>query len=88
MAPIRRLPTSDEIDQLSVACDSATFFRGNKDVYDESCRMAVKINAPAVQFDPVRTDLIRIAQKKLLQRQGIEMSINAEIHKLDLWQVV
>jgi len=79
--------TSEEIDQLTAACDPATFGRGKKDVYDESYRKAVKMDASnfAVQFDPVRVGLIKIIEEQLLQDQEKEMSINAEIYKLNVY---
>ena len=78
----------DEIEQLSAACDPATFGRGGEDVYDESYRKAVKMDASnfAVQFDPVRTGLIKIIEEQLLSSsQGSGMSISAEIYKLNVY---
>jgi hypothetical protein len=37
--------TSEDLDLLTAACDPATFGRGNEDVYDESYRKAVKMDA-------------------------------------------
>ena len=77
----------DEIEELSAACDPATFGRGNEDVYDESYRKAVKMDASnfAVQFDPDRTGLIKIIEDQLLSSQEGGMSINAEIYKLNVY---
>ena len=80
--------TSDEIEQLSAACDPATFGRGDEDVYDETYRKAVKMDASdfAVQFDPVRAGLIEIIEKQLLSSsQEGKMSINTEIYKLNVY---
>ena len=79
--------TSEEIDQLSAACDPATFGRGKEDVYDETYRKAVKMDASnfAVQFDPARTGLIKIIEEQLLRSQKKEMSIDAEVYKLNVY---
>jgi len=39
----------------------------------------------AVQFDPVRVGLIKIIEEQLLHSQQKEMSINAEIYKLNVY---
>ena len=79
--------TSEEIDQLSAACDPATFGRGNEDVYDETYRKAVKMDASnfAVQLDLARVGLIKIIEDKLLLSQQKEMSVSAEIYKLNVY---
>ena len=79
--------TPEEIDQLSAASDPATFGRGKEDVYDETYRKAVKMDASnfAVQFDPARVGLIKIIEEQLLQSQKEEMSIEAEIYKLNVY---
>lgn len=79
--------TPEEINQLSTACDLATFGRGEEDIYDETYRKAVKMDASnfAVQFDPVRAGLIKTIEEQLLRSQKEEMSINAEIYKLNVY---
>ena len=79
--------TADEIDQLSAACNPTTFGRGNEDVRDKSYRRAVKMDASnfAVQFDPVRTGLIKIIEEELLRSQKSEVFISAEIYKLNVY---
>ena len=79
--------TPDKIKKLSAACDPATFGRRNEDVYDESYRKATNMDASnfAVQFDPVRVGLIKIIEEELLRSQKKEMSIGAEIYKLNVY---
>jgi len=46
--------TPEQLDQLAAACSPATFGHENKDVYDETYRKALKMDAAdfVVQFDP------------------------------------
>ena len=91
----RRLPrfinfasaTSKDLGLLTAACDPATFGRGKEDVYDESYRKAVKMDAAdfAVKFDPVASGLIRTIEDKLLQGETEKMRIKAEQYKLNVY---
>ena len=79
--------TPEQLDQLAAACDQATFGRGNQDVYDESYRKALKMDAAnfAVHFDPILSGLIKTVEENLLQGQTEKMSIRPEIYKLNVY---
>ena len=79
---------SKELDQLTAACEPATFGHGNKDVYDEKYRKAGKMDASkfCALFDPVSTGLIRTIESLLVPTQAEkEMLIKAEIYKLNVY---
>ena len=52
--------TSEELDQLTAACEPATFGRGNEDAHDETYRKAGKMDASnfSVKPDPIGSGLI------------------------------
>lgn len=79
--------TPEQLDQLAVACDPATFGRGNQDVHDESYRKALKMDAAgfAVQFDPTAFGLIKTIEEGLLQGRTQKMRIRPEIYKLNVY---
>ena len=80
--------TSEELDQLTAACEPATFGHGKEDVYDEKYRKAGKIDASNfdTQFDPVSAGLIRTIEAQLVSTQAEkERSIRAEIYKLNVY---
>ena len=79
--------TPEQLDQLAAACDPATFGRGKQDVYDESYRKALKMDATnfAVQFDPAASGLIKTIQSNLFRRQMEDMSIVPQIYKLNVY---
>ena len=79
--------TPEQLDQLAAECVPATFGRGNQDVYDESYRKALKMDASnfAVQFDPASSGLIKTIERNLLHPADIDMSIIPEIYKLNVY---
>ncbi|KAF9648975.1 hypothetical protein BDM02DRAFT_3167372 [Thelephora ganbajun] len=78
--------TPADLDLLTAACDPATFGRGNEDVYDESYRKAVKMDASnfSVQLDLAGSGLIRTIEDQLLQGEAEKMRIRAELYKLNV----
>lgn len=79
--------TPEQLGQLAAACSQATFGRGNQDVYDESYRKALKMDATnfAVQFDPTLSGLTETIEQNLLRENSGEVSIKPEIYKLNLY---
>ena len=79
--------TPEQLDRLAAACSPATFGRGDQDVYDESYRKALKMDATdfAVQFDPIVSSLMKIVEENLLQGETEKMSIRPEIYKLNIY---
>ena len=79
--------TSEQLDQLAAACSPATFGLEGQDVYDESYRKALKMDAAdfAVQFDPTISNLIKTIEESLLQGQTEKMSIRPEVYKLNVY---
>jgi hypothetical protein len=79
--------TSEDRDLLIIACDPATFGRGNEDVYDESYRKAVKMDASnfSTQLDLTGSGLMKIIEDQLLQTQMEDMSVRAEGYRLNVY---
>ena len=79
--------TPERLDQLAAACSPATFGRGDRDVYDETYRKALKMDAAdfVVQFDPTISSLIETIKENLLQGQTEKMEIKPEIYKLNVY---
>lgn len=77
----------EDLDLLAAACDPATFGRGKEDVYDESYRKAVKMDASnfSVQLDLVGSGLTRTIEDQLLQCETGNMRIKAELYKLNIY---
>ena len=90
--PFRRFidfssPTPEDLDLLTAACEPATFGRGKEDVYDESYRKAVKMDASdfSIQLDLAGSGLIRTIEDQLLQGETENMHIKAELYKLNVY---
>ena len=79
--------TSEDLDFLIAACDPATFGRGSEDVYDESYRKAVKMDASdfVAQLDLTGSGLVRIVEDQLLQSETEKMHIRAQLYKLNVY---
>jgi len=79
--------TSKDLDLLHEACDPATFGRGNEDVYDESYRKAVKMDASdfALQLGLVGSGLMRTVEDQLLQTKTENKYIRPELYKLNIY---
>lgn len=79
--------TPEDLDLLVAACDPATFGRGSEDVYDETYRKAVKMDASnfAVHLDLAGFDLIQIIEDRLLQPETENKRIKAELYKLNVY---
>jgi len=79
--------TPEQLVQLAAACSPATFGRGDQDVYDETYRRALKMDAAdfSVQFDPTVSSLIETIKENLLQGQTEKMEIKSEIYQLNIY---
>jgi len=79
--------TFKDLDLLYEACDPATFGRRNEDVYDESYRKAVKMDASifSLQLDLVGSGLMRTVEDQLLQTKTEGKYIRAELYKLNIY---
>jgi len=62
--------TSEALDHLTAACESATFGHGQEDVYDKTYRKAGKMDASnfSANFGPVDS-LIRAIESQLVPTQ-------------------
>jgi len=79
--------TTRDLDLLTAACDPATFGRGNEDVYDESYRKAVKMDASnfSVQLDLGSSGLMGTIEDQLLRGESQKMYIRPEPYKLNVY---
>ena len=80
--------TPEELDQLTVACEPATFGHGTEDVYDETYRKARRVDSQnfSTQLDPVGSGLLQTIETQLAPTQAKKpMSIKAEIYKLNVY---
>ena len=81
--------TPDELEQLTQACEPASFGVKKEDVLDETYRKAGKMDlerfAPSPLLDPVRTDLSKIIRNYLLEGTQSINNIKIELYKLNVY---
>jgi len=79
--------TPEQLDQLAAGCNRATFGHGDQDVYDESYRKALEMNAAdfAAQFDPAASGLIKAISDHFFRGQAEKDSIRSEVYKLNVY---
>ncbi|KAI0271798.1 hypothetical protein BGY98DRAFT_1189584 [Russula aff. rugulosa BPL654] len=79
--------TPDELEQLTQACEPASFGVKQETVLDETYRKAGKIDSEcfASMLDPPSTDLIKIIRGYLLEGLQSEKGIKAELYKLNIY---
>ena len=77
----------DELEQLTQACDPASFGVNEKEVLDENYRKAGKMDSErfASQLDPVQTDLMKIIRGHLLEGTQSRDHIIVKLHKLNVY---
>jgi hypothetical protein len=77
----------DELEQLTQACDPASFGVNTKEVLDETYRKAGKMDPEcfASLLDPVQTDLMKIIRGNLLEGTQSRDHIIAKLHKLNVY---
>jgi hypothetical protein len=75
------------LEQLTQACDPASFGQKEKEVLDETYRKAGKMDPDrfALPLHPSHTDLIKIIRGYLLEGTQSSESIVAELHKLNVY---
>jgi hypothetical protein len=75
------------LEQLSQACEPASFGVNEKEVLDETYREAGKMDPDhfASLLDPVRTGLIEIIRSYLLEGRQSRNYITAKLHKLNVY---
>jgi len=80
--------THDEVEQLTQACEPASFGVNKEDVLDETYRKAGRIDterfAPLLD-PPVHTDLLKIIRGYLLEGTQSINNIKAELYKLNVY---
>jgi hypothetical protein len=79
--------TPDELEQLTQACEPASFGVNKDDVLDETYRKAGKLDTEcfAPLLDPVRTDLSKIIRGYLLEGTQSTKEIKIELYKLNVY---
>jgi hypothetical protein len=79
--------TPDELEQLTHACEPASFGVNKEDVLDETYRKAGKLDSEcfAPLLDPVRTDLSKIIRGYLLEGTQSMKNIKIELYKLNVY---
>ena len=77
------------MEELTQACDPASFGVNEKDVLDETYRKAGKIDPErfASNLDPVQTDLMKIIRGHLLEGTQSTKHIIAKLHKLNVYSM-
>ena len=77
----------DELEQLTKACEPASFGVKQENVLDETYRKAGKMDSEcfALTFDPFETELIKIVRGYLLEGPESERGIKAELYKLNIY---
>jgi len=79
--------TLDELEQLTQACDPASFGVNEKEVLDETYRKAGKMDtesfAPAL--DLAQTDLMKIIREYHFEGRKSTISVTAKLHKLNVY---
>lgn len=81
-------PEEAELKVLMDACDPATFGAGGEDVYDESYRVAGKLDPEkfAVMLSPGGLGILSTVEEYFLPGEdGKRQKIQAELHKLNVY---
>jgi hypothetical protein len=80
-------PAPDELEQLTQACEPASFGVKQENVLDETYRKAGKMDSEsfATVLDPSNTDLIKIVRGHLLEGLQSNRGIKAELYKLNIY---
>ena len=75
------------MEQLSQACEPASFGVKQEDVLDETYRKAGKMDSEcfASTLDPLNTDLMKIVRGYLLEGPMSKTGIKAELYKLNIY---
>lgn len=81
--------TIDELEQLSQACEPASFGVNKEDVLDETYRKAGKMDSGyfAPLLDPIQTGLLKIICGYLLEGTQSVNNIKTELYKLNVYGI-
>jgi hypothetical protein len=81
------LAKEPELQQLSQACDPATFGLGSQDVRDDTVRKAQKLDVRnfAPKFSPAESGLTGIIYADLFKGLHDQKTIEAELYKLNVY---
>jgi hypothetical protein len=79
--------TPHELEQLTQACQPATFGVNKEEVMDETYRKAGKMDTDcfSTTLIPEHTDLIKIVRNYLLEGTDTSRQIKAELYKLNVY---
>jgi hypothetical protein len=81
--------TPDELEQLTQACEPASFGMSQETVWDETYRKAGKMDTdcftPSPMLDPVHSDLLEIIRGYLLEGTQSTNNIKTEFYKLNVY---
>jgi hypothetical protein len=79
--------TPEELEQLTQACEPASFGVKQEDVLDETYRKAGKMDSECFSsmLDPSNTDLMKIVRGYLLEGLNSQKGIKAELYKLNVY---
>ncbi|KAF8336032.1 hypothetical protein F5887DRAFT_988340 [Amanita rubescens] len=80
-------PSQEALQQLSRACDPATFGLNKEDVYDESYRKAGKLSSGEFcpTLDVVSCKLMNIVRENLLYGHQAQRQVRAELYNLNVY---
>jgi hypothetical protein len=77
--------TPDELEQLTQACEPASFGVKQENVLDETYRKADKMDSECFSLALDNTDLIKIIRGCLLEGLNSKRGIKAELYKLNIY---
>jgi hypothetical protein len=77
--------TPDELEQLTQACEPASFGVKQENVLDETYRKAGKMDSECFSLMLDNTDLIKIIRGCLLEGLNSKRGIKAELYKLNIY---
>lgn len=75
------------VEQLSAACEPATFGKNAEAVLDETYRKALVLNNDrfSINFCPERTELDSVVYDGLVATEDEDRAINFELYKLNIY---
>jgi hypothetical protein len=78
-------PSPEVLEQLTNACDPATFGINDQDVYDESYRKAGKLSAGEFSTGLDVGNLVKIVRNNLLCGMQAQKPVRAELYNLNVY---
>jgi hypothetical protein len=79
--------TSNELEQLAQACESASFGLSDEDILDETYDTAGKMDSDlfSTPLVPKQTDLVKVMRGYLLEGAGSARKLKVELYKLNVY---